>query len=47
MQFLGYIIAIIMLGVGILSIFSDARENGIGFVIFEVIAVIVLAALGL
>lgn len=47
MQFLGYIIAIIMIVVGILSIFSDAREKGIGFVIFEVIAVIVLAALGL
>ena len=47
MEFLGYIIAIIMIIFGILSIFSDAREKGIGFVIFEVIAVIVLAAMGL
>lgn len=47
MEVLGYIIAIGLIIYGFYSMFKDGREKGIGFVIFEIIGVVILAALGL
>lgn len=47
MEFLGYILVIGICLSGFAILFKDGRENGIGFVICEVLAVIILAALGL
>lgn len=47
MEVLGYIIAIGLFIYGLYSLFKDGREKGIGFVIFEIIGVVILAALGL
>ncbi|MBQ2661928.1 MAG: hypothetical protein IJF80_04650 [Clostridia bacterium] len=47
MEILGYIIAFGFIVYGLYSLINDGREKGIGFVIFEIIGVIILAALGL
>lgn len=47
MEALSYIIVIGLLIYGLFSVFKDGREKGIGFVIFEMIGVVILAALGL
>ena len=47
MEVLGYIIAIGLIIFGFYLLFKDGREKGIGFVIFEIIGVVILAALGL
>ncbi len=47
MKVLGYIIAIGLIIYGFYSMFKDGREKGIGFVIFEIIGVVILASLGL
>ena len=47
MDFFAYIICAIIIVAGFAMLFKDAREKGIWFVIIEVIAIIVLAAMGL
>ena len=47
MEFLAYIVVICLIIFGTYSMFKDAREKGIWFVIIEVVAIIVLAAMGL
>ena len=46
-EVLGYIIAIGFVVFGFISLFKDGREKGGGFVLFEVIGVVILACLGL
>ena len=47
MEVLGNIIAIGFVVFGFISLFKDGREKGGGFVLFEVIGVVILACLGL
>ena len=47
MEVLGYIIAIGFVVFGFISLLKDGREKGGGFVLFEVIGVVILACLGL
>lgn len=47
MEILGYIIGFGFIIYGLYTLINDGREKGIGFVIFEIIGVILLAALGL
>ena len=47
MEVLGYIIAIVLIIMGFVGMFKDGREKGIGYVVLEIIAVIILIACGL
>jgi len=47
MVVLGCILGIGLIIYGFYSMFKDGREKGIGYVIFEIIGVVILAALGL
>lgn len=47
MEAIGYIIAIGLIIGGFVTLFKDGRENGIGFVIFELLAVGLLVVFGL
>lgn len=47
MEVLGGIIAIGFIIYGFYSMCKDGREKGIGYVIFEIIGVVILAAIGL
>ena len=47
MEVLGYILAIVCIICGFYQMFKDGREKGIGYLIFEIIGVVILAALGL
>lgn len=45
--FFGWVIGIGIILYSVYAMFKDGRENGIGFVIAEVVLVIILAAFGL
>ena len=47
MEVLGGIICIVLILVGIVGLLKDGRERGIGYVVLEIIATIVLLAMGL
>ncbi len=44
---MGIILAVLFMLAGFVFMIKDAHENGIGFVICEIIGIIILAALGL
>ena len=47
MDFIYVVIVIALIGIGFVSMFTTAREKGIGVLIFQIIAIVVLIALGL
>jgi len=47
MEVIGYIIVIGLIVGGFVQLFKDGRENGVGFVIFELLAVGLWVVFGL
>ena len=47
MDFIYVVIAIALIGIGFVSMFTTARAKGIGVLIFQIIAIVVLIAFGL
>lgn len=47
MDVLATILGIVLMIVGVIMMFKDGREKGIGYVVLEIVGGIILAALGL